>query len=112
MDDLLDMFDRFEEKPPTAPKHLKPPPLAKPIKIEPMTKIGHLSFDEIANSSEFKRFIFYLFEGKTHRGTADDLDRKLNNHHETLEIVQDLRKGSYGDVMKEFKDKVAKIKSK
>ena len=105
------MFEEFENKPPTAPPpRLNPPP---PPRIDPVTEIGNLSFEEIARSSEFKRFIYYLFEGKTHRGSTEDLDKKLQNHNKDLKIVQDLRKEkAYGDVMKEFKDKVAKIRNK
>ena len=106
MGDLLDMFDEFETKPPTAPKHLKPPPTPQPI-----TNDGNPSFEEIAQSSEFKRFLYFVQFGRTHRGTQQDLDKQLIIRKEEIKIVQDMRKSDvYGGVMKEFKDKVSKIR--
>ena len=64
--------------PPIAPKPvikietLTPPPLTpKKIisEIMPEVDYSNIDFEYIAKSSEFKRFIYFMYTGKTHRGT-------------------------------------------
>ena len=74
--------EKIPEKahPPIAPKPvikietLTPPP--KPV-IESNVDYSNIDFEYIAKSSEFKRFIYFMYTGKTHRGTIKQLDQEI-----------------------------------
>lgn len=116
MANLLDKFLELEEheeikvndsKPPT-PVIKKPPKPAKEI-------FDNITFDEIANSSEFKRLVYLIQFGKTHRGKSEDLERKLIKRREEITIIKEIERGSKGAfnlVVKELKEKLAKQKVK
>ncbi len=110
MPDLLDMIDDIEiqkEKP--FPK-LKPP---KPPKPKEKEYFGEISFEEIANSSEFKRLIYLIWFGKTHRGKSKDLEIQLSKRKQEITIIKkfemDTRK-DFTEVIKELKTELAKRK--
>ncbi len=59
-----------------------------------------IDFDKIANSSEFKRFIYYIFSGKTHRGSIEKLNKDINKMQNDVrksmdfkKVVEDIKKG-------------------
>jgi hypothetical protein len=59
-----------------------------------------IDFTAIATSSEFKRFIYYLLVGKTHRGTKKQLDQDINTKirdtrraMDFKKVVEDIKKG-------------------
>lgn len=64
-----------------------------------------IDFKAIANSSEFQRFIYYLFTGRTHRGSLERLKKDISEFKEESELVR-----SYKGVMQEFKEKVARLR--
>ena len=64
-----------------------------------------IDFKAIANSSEFQRFIYYLFTGKTHRGSLERLKKDIIEFKEDTNLVRD-----YKGVMNEFKEKVARLR--
>ena len=72
-----------------------------------------ITFEEIANSSEFKRLVYLIQFGKTHRGKSVDLERKLIKRQQEITIIQEIERGSKGAfkaVVKELKEKLAKQK--
>lgn len=86
------------------PVGLKPPPLPK-IDIS----FDDLDYDEIARSSEFRRFVYYIYTGKTHRGTLKKLDIDIKAHKEVSQIVTKLQRGSpqdFRECMKELEEKL------
>ena len=118
MSKLSDKFKNFEKPhPPIAPpkpiqkQDLQPP---KPPK-EVIEQDFDVYFNKISNSSEFKRLVYLIYTGKTHRGTREDLDVKLKSHQETISIVEEVGRGSHQDfreVVKELKENLAKRKAK
>ena len=92
--------------PPIAPKPvikietLTPPPLTpKKIipKIMPGSDYSNIDFEYIAKSSEFKRFVYFMYTGKTHRGTIKQLDQEIKRTKENLEIVNEMGRGTMKD---------------
>ena len=91
-------------------KELDHPPVApKPvIKIETLTPpskpevsnidYSNIDFEYIAKSSEFKRFVYFMYTGKTHRGTIKQLDQEIRRTKENLEIVNEMGRGSKTDM--------------
>jgi len=76
-------------------------------------KPAEIDFEAIARSSEFKRFIYYLFTGKVHRGSLQKLDRDIKVHRELSEEINKFARGShmdYREVMKELKEKLKEVK--
>ena len=69
------------------------------------SKLG-IDYEEIARSSEFQRFIYFLLTGKTHRGKQVDLRRDV-----TAKMTK-FRGSGMGDVINEFKAKVARLREK
>lgn len=108
--------------PPMAPpKPIERSPTPEMIKIaeervKPMViPHGEIDFEAIANSSEFKRFIYYLFTGKTHRGTIAKLDQEIKVYKKVAEDVMETMRGSKSDyrmVMKELKEKLQEVREK
>jgi hypothetical protein len=105
--------------PPVAPpKDLHPPHTPTPTmmaiaeeRARPTLPMGDIDFDAIANSSEFKRFIYYLFTGKVHRGSLQKLDEEIKVYKKVAEDVMETMRGSrtdYREVMRELKDVLAK----
>lgn len=77
--------------------------------------INKITFEEIANSSEFKRLVYLIQFGKTHRGKSVDLERKLVKRQQEIKIIREYERGTHGDfrnVVKELKEKLAKQKEK
>lgn len=94
------------------PIHLTPP---SPAIILKDLDFDNIDYDRISNSSEFKRFVYMIRTGKTHRGTKEDLDRKLKDTQEVIDVVKELKRGSTSDyriVINEMKSKLAKQKAK
>ena len=90
---------------------LKPPKPPKPDK----EIFDNITFEEIANSSEFKRLVYLIQFGKTHRGKSEDLEKKLIKRQEEITIIKEIERGSKGAfkaVVKELKEKLAKQKVK
>jgi len=129
MPDLLDMIDEIDIE--------VNPPVEKPIEIEDLnppkapkiiddieldevdtnlvSKVDNITFEEIANSSEFKRLVYLIQFGKTHRGKSVDLEKKLIKRQEEITIIKEIERGSKGAfkaVVKELKEKLAKQKVK
>ena len=67
------------------------------------SKLG-IDYETIARSSEFQRFIYFLLTGKTHRGKQRDLRRDV-----TVKMTK-FRGSGMGDVINEFKAKVARLR--
>lgn len=123
MANLLDKFLELEEpkeikikdsKPPT-PVTKKPPKAPKIIDDIELDEVDKITFEEIANSSEFKRLVYLIQFGKTHRGKSTDLERKLIKRQQEITIIQEIERGSKGAfslVVKELKEKLTKQKEK
>ena len=119
MSDLLDMIDEIDitdSKTPT-PVNKKPPKAPNEIQVDQPNEIqvNKITFEEIANSSEFKRLVYLIQFGKTHRGKSEDLERKLIKRQEEITIIKEIERGSKGAfkaVVKELKEKLAKQKVK
>ena len=98
--DSLPGFTKMEE---VALSRLHPP--------EP--RYGDIDFTAIANSSEFKRFVYFIYTGKVHRGTLQQLDREIKQTQEAVEIIKEYARGSKADyraVMKELKERLKEVK--
>ena len=113
---LLEKFENLEKAKTPTPVTKKPPKATKiyvdKIKSDVVNKI---TFEEIANSSEFKRLVYLIQFGKTHRGKSTDLERKLIKRQEEITIIKTIERGSPGAfklVVKELKEKLAKQKVK
>ena len=98
--DSLPGFTKMEE---VALSRLHPP--------EP--RYGDIDFTAIANSSEFKRFVYFIYTGKVHRGTLQQLDREIKQTQEAVEVVKEFARGSktdYRECMKELKERLKEVK--
>lgn len=73
--------------------------------VIPDSKLG-IDYETIAKSSEFQRFIYFLLTGKTHRGKQVDL------RNEVKAKITKFRGSGMGDVINEFKAKVARLREK
>jgi len=120
---LLNKFDELEEseiketlpKKPTQPTNLNPPKIPTIVKPKTPKKIitkskertlDEITFGEIANSSEFKRLVYLIWFGKTHRGKSVDLERQLVKRKQEITAIDEYARGSkkdYKDVMSELK---------
>ena len=119
MKSLQDIVKENQNKPhpPIAPpKELHPPKKIEPISfITQVISQEDIDFNKIANSSEFKRFIYFIRTGTTFRGSNPELDKKLKKTEEEINIVRELGRGShqdFRDVVKELKENLAKRKAK
>jgi len=86
---------------------------SKTTKIE-IQKISDNFFVELANSTEFKRFIYKVLYGKVHRTEKQhgNLDEKVKVG---LEVFQEFERGTtknFKEFVKELKEKLAKQKVK
>lgn len=83
-------------KPILKPKRLHPPP-------EPKTDHFEESFEDtyknIIESSETKRFIYFIYTGKTWRGTNAGLEKDLIKRKQKIDIVNSPQ---FTDVLKEM----------
>ncbi|MFW9874497.1 MAG: hypothetical protein ACFFG0_15430 [Candidatus Thorarchaeota archaeon] len=74
------------EKP--TPVVLKPPKLdEKPVHED---EIDDQYFYDMAIASEFRRFVYWIRTGKTHRGSNLTLNKDLEVHRQKMEIVQQM----------------------
>ncbi len=92
---------------------LKPLKASKIIDDTKPDVVNKITFEEIANSTEFKRLVYLIQFGKTHRGKSTDLERKLIKRQQEITIIQEIERGSKGafkEVVKELKLKLAKRK--
>ena len=86
---------------------LHPPRAPTPTMIDVAQKrleYGDINFQMIANSSEFKRFVYFIYTGKTHRGTLEKLDNDIKQIKDNVEIVRAMPK----EVLAELKEKIKK----
>ncbi len=103
MDEALDkMFSKNEVQ---SKPIIREKPLPSP-KVSIDFDTSYIDFSKIANSSEFKRFIYFIRVGTTFRGSNAKLDIELKKSEEKINIVKDLNKGNFRDVMNEFKEKL------
>ena len=73
-------------------ENLTPPrPVIKKI---PQEETMDIDYEKIARSSEFKRLVYLIYTGKTHRGTREDLDVKLKSHQESISMVEVIKHDS------------------
>ena len=109
------MIGLSKEKPhpPIAPpkpiqkKDLKPPKQVEPTSfVNQIINEEDIDFNKIANSSEFKRFIFMIRTGSTFRGSNEELDKKLVKTEQEISIVRELGRGSHQD----FREVVNELK--
>jgi len=113
---LLEKFENLEK--PKAPTPVtKKPPKAPKISVDDTKPdvINKITFEEIANSSEFKRLVYLIQFGKTHRGKSKDLERKLIKRQQEIKIIREYERGTKQDfrnVVKELKLKLAKQREK
>jgi len=95
----------------------KPPMAPKPIDevdIE-FDEENKITFEEIANSSEFKRLVYLIQFGKTHRGKSRDLERQLIKRRQEITLIKEYGRGTkqdFEEVVKELELKLAKQKEK
>jgi hypothetical protein len=61
-----------------------------------------IDFNKIANSSEFKRFMYYIYTGKTHRGTKDQLDWDIKKKRQEVQEIKALP----AELLAELKEKL------
>jgi len=109
---LLDKLDKFEQKEKSL-QQLNPPKPPKIIVEEEVKNESMISFEEIANSSEFKRLVYLIQFGKTHRGKSTDLERKLIKRRQEITVIKEYERGTHKDfkaVVKELKNKLLKQK--
>ena len=108
---------KVEKTQPLKKQDLRPPKtVSKPTiqKIEPIQDFDSY-FENISKSSEFKRLVYLIYTGKTHRGTTKNLDVELKSHKTDIDIVKGLGRGSHQDfkeVVNELKEALAKRKAK
>ncbi len=77
--------------------------------------IEGINFSKIANSSEFKRFIYFIRTGTTFRGSNAKLEVELVKTEEKINIVKELGRGTTSDfkeVVSELKEAIAKRKAR
>jgi len=119
MPDLLDMIDEIdiEVNPPVEKpieiEDLKPPKAPKISDDIELDEFNKITFEEIANSSEFKRLVYLIQFGKTHRGKSVDLERKLVKRQQEIKIIREYERGTHRDfrnVVKELKEKLKEQK--
>ena len=97
---LSDMFSELDH-PPIAPKPvIKIETLTPPSKpaVKSNVDYSNIDFEYIARSSEFKRFVYFMYTGKTHRGTIKQLDEEIKRTKENLEIVNEIGRGTTTDM--------------
>lgn len=107
---LLDKLGKFDQKEKTL-QQLKPPKPPKITKEEEFEKESMISFEEISNSSEFKRLVYLIQFGKTHRGKSEDLERNLIKRRQEITAIKEYERGTHKDfkeVVKELKNKLLK----
>jgi hypothetical protein len=76
-----------------------------------------IDYEGISRTSEYRRFIYRVKTGHTFRGTNAQLDielKKFTKIEEDIKIIKELSREqkNYGDVMKEFKDKLKELKKR
>lgn len=92
---------------------LHPPKLSKPKEEQIQTFGNGISFEEIADSSEFKRLVYLIWFGKTHRGKTSELEQEIENRKQKIDTLNTIEKrGTYSDVVNEFKELLAKHNKK
>ena len=91
------LSDKFKMKagPPRAPKKhpMAPIIIGPPKRLTPtkqVERVGNISFDELADSSEFKRLVYLIWFGKTHRGKGSDLDAQMWKRQKEFESFQEI----------------------
>lgn len=105
-------------KHPMAPMIIGPPKRLPPKKeLKQVERVGNISFDELADSSEFKRLVYLIWFGKTHRGKGSDLDAQMWKRQKDFEsfqeIAEELGRGTMTDakaMVKELKEVLNKRK--
>lgn len=112
MSKLSDKFKELEIPKKIKIESLKPPmtPKINIINDKPERE-DMISFEEIANSSEFKRLVYLIQFGKTHRGKSEDLERKLIKRRQEITVIKEFERGTHKDfkeVVKELKNKLLK----
>lgn len=112
MSKLSDKFKELEIPKKIKIESLKPPmtPKINIINDKPERE-DMISFEEIANSSEFKRLVYLIQFGKTHRGKSDDLERKLIKRRQEITVIKEYERGTkqdFKEVVKELKNKLLK----
>lgn len=76
-----------------------------------------IDFKAYWEASEFQRFIYWIRYGKVFRGSNEALEKEMWKSQKDMELVQDLKRidpnaRNFGDVMKEFKEKVKRLREK
>jgi hypothetical protein len=64
-----------------------------------------IDFNKIANSSEFKRFMYYIYTGKTHRGTKDQLDWDIKKKRQEVQEIKALPAELLAELKEKLKDR-------
>ena len=107
--------DFLEVKPKPVKIQALKPPKQPPKPPKPIIDYEGIDFDKIANSSEFKRFIFMIRTGSTFRGSNVELDKKLQKTEQEINFIKEIGRGTHQDfrsVVSELKEALAKRKSK
>jgi len=115
MSKLSDKFKDFSKL--VKVQDLKPP---QPAIIEEVPKqkvvqasLDEIEFQKIANSSEFKRLVYLIWFGKTHRGKSNDLERQLVKRKDEITTLNRIGRGTHQDfreVVNELEEALAKRK--
>lgn len=104
--DLLERMEKIKEQKEKTLLQLKPPKII--VEEEEFEKESMISFKEISNSSEFKRLVYLIQFGKTHRGKSEDLERKLLKRRQEITVIKEYERGTH----KDFKEVVMELKNK
>ena len=83
--------------------------LLRPVVETDLSELDEIAFQEIANSTEFKRLVYLIWFGKTHRSKTKDLERQLVKRKQEITVNKEIERGSrqdFGEVVKELKTSV------
>ena len=88
-------------------------------KDSPQQSDSKLAIDwkAMSDASEFRRFVYWIRTGQVFRGSNNKLDEDLWKTQDDINMVRELKRidpnaSNFGDVMKEYKDKVRRLREK
>ena len=76
-----------------------------------------IDWKAMSDASEFRRFVYWIRTGQVFRGSNNKLDEDLWKTQDDINMVRELKRidpnaSNFGDVMKEYKDKVRRLREK
>lgn len=82
MNNLLNKFDNVKEKKEKTKEKTK----------SSKKEIVKVKFDDITNTSEFKRLVYMIWFGKAHRKSNEDLEKQLSLRKKEIKFVSNIDK--------------------